>query len=83
MTPEQALQQIRAHERIARDPATQPHKRQQHLEAARYLREKFSLPEPVIVKATPANDFERLWQRVNEPHVASKPDWTNTERYQK
>ena len=82
MTPEQALQHIRAHERIARDPETRPIKRTQHLEAVRYLREKYDIPEPVIIKAVPATDFERLLA-LHEPCAASQPDWTSTQRYSK
>lgn len=80
VTPEQAHQHIRAHERIARDPTTPPHKRAQHLESVRYLRSKFDIPEPVIVRAVPVTDFERLQARLT-PHRASKPDWNSTERY--
>lgn len=82
MTPEQAQQHIRAHERIARDPTTPPHKRAQHLESVRYLRAKFRIPEPVIVRAVPMTDFERLQARL-VPHRASKPDWTNREDYKR
>jgi hypothetical protein len=82
MDREEAQKRIKAHERAARD-ATRPDKRFQHEEAARYLREQFSIPEPTIVKAIPATDFERLQSRL-EPHRASKPtDWTNTESYSK
>lgn len=52
MNREQALQHVRAHERAAA-AATRPAKRQQHLESVRYLREKYDIPEAVIVKAIP------------------------------
>jgi hypothetical protein len=80
VTLEQALQNIRAHQRIANDPATSPHKRAQHLASVRWLRCKFGIPEPEIVRAVPATEFERLKARL-EPHVTSKPDWTKTQRY--
>lgn len=51
MNREQALQHIRAHERKAYE-TTRPARRFQHLESARYLREKFDFPLG-IVKATP------------------------------
>ena len=80
MNREQARQQIKHHE-----AAAQRHvgaKRQQNLEAVRYLRDKFDIPPPVIVKAIPpTTEFERLCARL-QPHVASKPDWTNTQRNQ-
>jgi hypothetical protein len=80
MTREQALQHIRAHQRIANDPETRPNKRAQHLASVRWLRQQFSIPEPATVRAIPVTEFERLHSRL-EPHRASKPDWINTERY--
>jgi hypothetical protein len=83
MNPEQAAQHIRAHERIANDPETRPSKRAQHLASVRWLREQFEIPEPAIVKAIPATEFERLQARL-VPHVASHPtNWTNKESYRK
>ncbi len=73
---EAVRQQIKHHEAAAQrhDGA----RRQQHLESIRYLREMYDIPEPVIVKAIPPTELERLRARF-DPHVASKPNWTTEE----
>ncbi len=83
MDAEQARQQIKHHEAAALRHTGA--KRQQHLEAARYLRERFGIPEPTIVKAVPPiepADFGRLRTRL-QPHVASKPEWKQNEEYRR
>lgn len=81
MTTERELarQQIKHHEAAA---ARNPHKRAQHLESIRYLREKYSIPEPPTVRAGPPGTQDSRSHVVGSGPPSGR-SWFTNERYVK